>query len=191
LLILLDADVAPARKGDRIELRPPPGRTLEWLTRQVHQFAIMLDSKLAPWVPALRGRVAASAGLFVTGAPPTRIAGHDRGHGLGLHAPALERRSIRPASPNCFECAHDGSRSPRAACVPSGDKLTWELETAGREPSVTCFTARYLRQAGRMAQAVSANRDAFWILGQARLAGGKPEIEPSRRLPRRIANRLG
>ena len=60
-LLLLDTDLGPAKKGDRIQLQPPPGQDAwNWLGRQVRQFALALEANFTPGGnPATRG----SAGL--------------------------------------------------------------------------------------------------------------------------------
>jgi superfamily II DNA or RNA helicase len=189
LLILLDADVGPARKGDRIELRPPPGvDAWKWLTRQVHQFAMLLDSAPAPaGEPAMRGRtVLRLLACSLLGVPPNLQDWPGTTAALTSASTLLHLsvtfNQVKGFAELVWSAPTDGSRvATGRARVTGGDQLTWELETAGRrEPSVTSFHRNAIRaRLGAWLKQFPANRDAFkgfWVK-PGRL-GGKPEIEP-------------
>lgn len=187
-LLLLDQDLGPARKGERIELRPPPGvDAWKWLTRQVQEFATMLESKLAPaGDPAMRGRAALRLlACTLLGVPPNL---RDWGGDKAPVAPAaaLSHLSVTFNQVKGFAELIWSAPTNRSTIatgrvrVTGGDQLTWELETnARREPSVTSYHRNSIRaRLGAWLKQFPANRTTFagfWVKPDR--AGGKPLIE--------------
>ena len=188
-LLLLDADLGPARKGERIELRPPSGEDAwKWLTRQAHQFATTLKSRLAPaGEPATRGRVVLRVlACSFLGVPPNlqdwpgMTAARASASTL-LHL-SVTFNQVKGFAELVWSAPTAGSTVATGRVrVTGGDHLTWELETAGRrEPSVTSFRRISIRaKLAAWLKQFPANRDTFqgfWVK-PGRL-GGKPEIQP-------------
>jgi SNF2 family DNA or RNA helicase len=187
-LLSLDADRGPGKKGETIQVRPPPNEDAwRWLTRQTHQVATMLDAPFAPeGDPAARGRaVLRLLACALLGVPPNAQDWADQGRPLAPAATLLHLtvtfNQVKGFAELVWNAPADRSAVATGRVrLTGGHQLTWELETGDRrEPSITSLHRNSIRaQLGAWLKQFPTNRDTFagfWV--QPNPAGGKPLIQ--------------